>query len=238
MVVKSQPDIAFNLFNGSGELRTIYVQRHRLSEKYTLNLDGGSYLGIGSNSWTRWGFRGNIQRTLLNNAKVDIGFMYNRVQLHEEVSSDIPDESSDLVRHEYRPHQSVNFSYPHFKNSALQHRFRLEERLFSSKTKGGVDFKMRLRYRIMHKGRFDNQPIAPKSLFYRTFAEFNFNLYEEADNVFWIRGRYCFGLGYQFSSKLSGDVNYFFEHNKTVKGQEQAIIHIFQITLRQTIYWI
>ena len=60
----TQQHFDFNMFNGEGELRSIYVQRHRLNEKYTFNLDAGSYIGIGNNVWTRWGFRGNINRKL------------------------------------------------------------------------------------------------------------------------------------------------------------------------------
>ncbi|MBS2212941.1 DUF2490 domain-containing protein [Carboxylicivirga mesophila] len=235
--INSQQHADLHIFNGEGELRTIYVQRHRLNENYTLNLDGGSYIGIGTNFWTRWGFRGNIQRTLNHNTKVDIGFMYNRVHLFDKTNSDNPEESFDVVRHEYRPHQSLNVNYPRFASSALQHRFRLEERIFKTAHNDKTDFRMRLRYRLMHQGRFDGKPIAPKSLFYRTFAEFNFNIYEEADDVFWVRGRYCLGIGYQFNSRLSADTNYFFEHNKTSSSEPTTNIHIFQITLRHTIYW-
>ncbi len=227
----------FDFFDGSGELRTIYVQKHRLSEKYTLNLDGGTYLGLGVNDWDRWGVRGNIQRRLSSDAQVDIGFMYNRIHFEVPLTYIIPPTQVEVVKHEYRPHQSLNFNYPHFKSSSLQHRFRLEERFFKTTNDPETDFRMRLRYRVMHQGRFDGKPIAPKSLFYRSFAEFNFNIYNEAKNVFWVRGRYCLGLGYQFNSKLSTDINYFLEHNKSERGKSYTIIHIFQLTLRQTIYW-
>ncbi|WP_439184202.1 DUF2490 domain-containing protein [Carboxylicivirga taeanensis] len=236
IAIKSQQQYDFNLFNGAGELRTIYVQRHRLNELYALNLDAGSYIGLGEKVWTRWGFRGAIQRSLSDLFKADIGFMYNRVKFPEPIRSDEP-TSNKYIRHEYRPHQSVSVSYPRFKASALKHRLRLEERIFHDEFKDETVFKMRLRYRLQHQARFDGQPIAPKSLYYNTSAEFNFNIYQEAKDVFWVRGRYNLGLGYQFNSKLSGDLNYFFEHNKTAKGQDQAILHIFQINLRQTIYW-
>jgi hypothetical protein len=237
-VINSQQRFDFNAFNGSGELRTIYMQKHRISENYTINLDAGSYIGIGSNVWTRWGFRGLLQRRVSDISQVDIGFMYNRIHFNAPIADTDPAELREVTKHEYRPHQSLNVNYPRFKSSTLQHRLRLEERIFSTSDNPERDFRMRLRYRVLHQGRFDGQPIAPKSLFYRTSAEFNFNLYQEAKDVFWIRGRYCFGLGYQFNSRLSTDVNYNFEHNKSEKGNSYTIIHIFQLTLRQTIYWI
>ena len=234
---KAQQHIDFNMFNGSGELRSIYVQRHRFNEKYTLNLDFGSYLGLGSNIWTRWGFRGNITRTISYFYRVDLGFMYNRVHYYDDISKDDITEEVEVTRHEYRPHQTLTISYPRLKSSAIQHRFRLEERIFTTVHNDTPDFKMRLRYRILHQGRFDSQPIAPKSLFYRASAEFNFNIYEESDDTFWVRGRYCLGIGYMFSSKLRADVNYYFEHNNVNRATEQVLTHIFQVTLRQTIFW-
>lgn len=237
-VAKSQQRFDFNAFNGSGELRTIYTQKHRLNENYTINLDAGSYIGLGTNTWTRWGIRGNLQRRLSDISQVDVGFMYNQILFNEPIPDTSPTETQKVTRHEYRPHQSLTARYPRFKSSALQHRLRLEERIFSNSNDPDLDFRMRLRYRIMHQGRFDGQPVAPKSLFYIASAEFNFNIYHEAKDVFWIRGRYCFGLGYQFNSKLSSDVSYNYEHNKSAKGHPDTVIHIFQLTLRQTIYWI
>jgi hypothetical protein len=237
LLASAQQHYDFNLFNGAGEFRSVYIQRHRLNDKYNLNLDAGSYLGLGSNVWTRWGFRGNIQRTLSDFYKVDVGFMYNHINYKNEEIIEGKIETKHITRHEYRPFQSLSVSYPRFKSSALQHRLRLEERIFTQVHKSVPDFKMRLRYRLMHQGRFDGQPIAPKSFFYRTFAEFNFNIYEEAEDVFWVRGRYCMGFGYQFSSKLSADANYYFEHTKTATDEDQVITNIFQISLRQTVYW-
>jgi len=221
----AQQEIDFNLFNGAGELRSVYVQRHRLNEKYNINLDAGSYLGLGNNVWTRWGFRGNVQRLLSTNYSFDIGFMYNNTKL------------SNVTKHEYRPHQAFHISYPRFKSSTLKHRFRLEERIFTSSNDKAHEFKMRLRYRVFHQGRFNGQTVEPKSFYYRAFAEFSFNMYNEAEDLFFIRGRYCAGYGYQFNSKLSADVNYFFEHNRVAAGADQNIIHIIQFTLRQTLYW-
>ena len=237
LIISAQQEFDFNLFNGSGELRSIYVQRHRINDKYTINLDAGSYLGLGNNIWTRWGFRGSVQRTLSHNYKVDFGFMYNRIHYKDEVELNNTYEEIDATRHEYRPFQSFNISYPRFKASALQHRFRLEERIFTHIHKDVRDFKMRLRYLIQHMGRFDGKAIAPKSLYYRAFAEFNFNIYQEAEDVFWVRGRYCLGLGYQFSSKFTADANYYYEHTKVASGIDQIITHIFQLTIRQTINW-
>ena len=233
----AQQHIDFNMFNGSGELRSIYVQRHKLNDKYTLNIDMGSYLGMGNNVWTRWGFRGNITRQMNDFYKLDVGFMYNRTHYYDDITEGDAIEQIDVTRHEFRPHQTISVSYPRFKSSALQHRLRLEERIFTNVHTDVVNYKMRLRYRVLHQGRFDGQPIAPKSLFYRTFAEFNFNVYEEADDVFWVRGRYCLGMGYQFNSKLSADANYYFEHTNIARDTEQVITHIFQLTLRQTIFW-
>jgi len=233
----TQQHFDFNMFNGEGELRSIYVQRHRLNEKYTLNLDAGSYIGIGNNVWTRWGFRGNINRKLSDFYSFDIGFMYNRTHYVDDVEVGNTMESLNVTRHEYRPHQTFHINYPRFKSSVLQHRFRIEERIFTHIHNDIKNFKMRLRYRVQHQGRFNGQPIVPKSFFYRAFAEFNFNIYQEAEDVFWVRGRYCLGYGYQFNSKLSADANYYFEHTKVAKEHEQVITHIFQFTLRHTIFW-
>jgi hypothetical protein len=234
---QAQQHIDFNMFNGSGELRSIYVQRHRLSDKYTLNIDAGSYLGLGNNVWTRWGFRGIVARKLSDFYSVDIGFMYNRVNYFDDVPVEDTFEEIEVTRHEYRQIQSLNINYPRLQSSAIKHRIRLEERIFTSVKKETPDFKMRLRYRISHQGRFDGQAVAPKSLFYKTSAEFNFNIYQEGEDVFWVRGRYCFGLGYQMNSKFSADANYYFEHNNASKASSQVLTHIFQFTLRQTIYW-
>ncbi|WP_430813476.1 DUF2490 domain-containing protein [Carboxylicivirga sp. RSCT41] len=237
LLASAQQHFDFNLFNGSGELRLIYVQRHRLNDKYTLNIDAGSYLGLGNNIWTRWGFRGNISRKINDFYSYDLGFMYNRIHYKDDILNDDIAEEVDVTRHEYRPHQAFHISYPRFQASSLKHRFRLEERMFTHVHNDVRDFKIRLRYRILHQGRFDGKPIAPKSFFYRTFAEFNFNIYQEAEDVFWVRGRYCAGLGYQFNSKLSADTNYYLEHTKVARGVDQVVTHIFQVTLRQTLYW-
>ncbi|MCG8581313.1 MAG: DUF2490 domain-containing protein [Bacteroidales bacterium] len=237
LVAGAQQHFDFNLFNGSGELRSIFVQRHRLNDKYTLNLDAGSYVGLGNNIWTRWGFRGNISRKINDFYSCDIGFMYNRVHYEDDIIIEDVTERMDVTRHEYRPHQAFHISYPRFQASSLKHRFRLEERIFTQVHSDIRNFKMRLRYRVMNQGRFDGKPIAPKSIFYRTFAEFNFNIYQEAEDVFWVRGRYCMGLGYMFSSKLSADANYYFEHTKVASGKDPVITHIFKVTLRQTLYW-
>ncbi len=234
----SQQQIDFNLFNGEGELRSIYLQQHQLNDKYSINLDAGSYLGLGNNIWTRWGFRGTIRRKFNDFYSLDFGFMYNRVNYYaDNISLDGAIETIDIIRHEYRPHQALHVNYPRFQSSTLKHRLRLEERFFAYDNNNGRDFRMRLRYRILHQGRFDRQPVAPKSFYYRTYAEFNFNIVDEADDVFWIRGRYCIGYGYMFSSKLSADASYFFEHTKPGKDISQVITHIFQFTLRHTINW-
>ncbi|WP_430810233.1 MULTISPECIES: DUF2490 domain-containing protein [unclassified Carboxylicivirga] len=230
---KAQQNIDFRIFNNAGELRSIYVQQHRLGTKYRLNLDAGSYLGLGDNTWTRWGFRGSLQTIVSHLIKVDAGLMYNRVfTLHTNPGSE---KESKNIRHEYRPHQSLNASYPRFKSSALQHRFRLEERIFRSSD--DKYFKMRLRYRISHQGRFDGKAIAPKSLFYSASAELYFNVYEEADDVFLTQGRYGLGLGYQISSKLSADINHYLQHSKSSHERPASTSSIFQITLRQKFYW-
>ncbi len=225
VLLSAQQIFNFNVFNGEGELRTIYAQRHRINNKYSLNLDGGAYIGLGNNIWTRWGIRGNIERRLSDLYRFDIGFMYNHV------------DYIDFTRQEFRPHQAFHISYPRFKSSVLKHRFRLEERIFTHVHEDIRDFKIRLRYRILHQGRFDGKPIAPQSFYYRSFAEFNFNIYNESEGLLWVRGRYCAGCGYQFSSKLSIDANYYFEHTKVSRNIDQIITHIFQFTVRQTIHW-
>jgi len=225
VLANAQQEFDFNIFNGEGEIRSIYVQRHRINDKYTLNLDGRAHIGLGSNVWTRWGIRGNIQRKLSDKYSIDLGFMYNYVNY------------PDFTRQEFRPHQAFHINHLIFSSSALKHRFRLEERLFTHVHDDVLNFKIRFRYRISNQGRFNSRPITPKSFFYRTSAEFNFNIYNEADDVFWVRGRYCAGYGYQFSSKLSMDVNYNFEHNKIDRDIKHNTMHIFQITLRQTLYW-
>ncbi|MBK3518371.1 DUF2490 domain-containing protein [Carboxylicivirga marina] len=228
----------YTLFDIGGELRTIYLQRHRINDKYTFNFDAGSYLGVGTNEWVRWGFRGNLQRKVSDFYTVAVGFMYNKTTVYEEIEEwEDPDDRAQLTRHEYRPQQSLIVNYPRFKSSALRHRLQLEERIFDHIHENIRDFSIRLRYLVQHQGRFDGKPIAPKSLYYRAFAEFNFNIYEEADDLFWIRGRYWAGLGYQFNSKLKGDFNYCYEHSKVSKDIDPLVKHIFQLTLRHTIHW-
>lgn len=231
----SQVSFGSHLFNEDGELRTIYVQRHRINEDYILSGDVGSYLGLGNNVWTRWGIRASLQKKLNEFYSIDAGFMYNLTNFYEEEIEGIDRER--ITRHEYRPHQTFHISYPRFRSSVLKHRIRLEERFFNNIGTEIKDFKMRLRYRVYHQARFDGQPIGPKSLFYRGFAEFNFNLVNEAENAFWVRGRYCAGLGYQFNAKFTVDGNYFYEHTKIAKGMDEVITHIFQITLRHSLNW-
>ncbi|TRX66437.1 DUF2490 domain-containing protein [Carboxylicivirga sp. M1479] len=233
----AQVDLDLGLLDGDGELRTIYVQRHRLNDQYIVNLDLGAYIGLGNNIWTRWGYRGSILRNINDFYKVDLGFMYNRVHLFDEIDDGETKEKFDLTSHELRPHQTLHVNYPRFQSSVLKHRFRLEERFFTYSDSDYRKSKVRLRYRVMHSARFDGKTITPKSLFYRASAEFNFNIYQEAEDVFWVRGRYTLGLGYQFSAKLSADMNYFYEHTKVGKDYDQIVTHIFHFAVRHTINW-
>ena len=143
VATNAQQAFDFNIFNEKGELRTVYVQRYQINDRYTLTMDGGAYLGLGKNRWTRWGFRGNMQRHLSHKYSLNVGLMYNYVKY------------PDFSRQEFRPHQAFDISYPQFKSSALKHRFRLEERIFKLIREDVHDFKVRLRYRVLHQGRFD-----------------------------------------------------------------------------------
>jgi len=218
---QSKVDV-FN-FNQSGELRTIYQQSIFINDLYSSSLDAGSYLGIGTNVWTRWGFRGNVQRKLSYRSAIELGFMYNHIKYETKTSQ------------EYRPHQAYHFNFPIVGNSVIKHRFRLEERLFAKNEIDNRYFSSRLRYRIYNKGRLNGQAVHPKTCYYRIFAEWNFNVYSDTSDNFFLRGRYSIGYGYQFNTRFSADANYIYEHNNVEGSNKQVIMHIFHFSLRHTI---
>ena len=207
----------------SGELRSIYHQKITFNEKYRSSLDAGSYLGLGNNVWTRWGIRGGLIRIVNSRTSVDVGFMYNHVTFDHKISQ------------EFRPHQSVLVNYPTLPNSAIQHRLRLEERIFIDDINDVRTTRSRIRYRISNSGTLKGKPVAPKSFFYRLSAEWNFNVYNEIEGAFLLRGRYGIGYGYQFNSRYTADATYYFQHDAQQDNDHHNIIHIFQLTLRHSI---
>jgi len=210
-------------FNNAGELRSLYHQNININEKYSTSFDGGSYLGIGTNVWTRWGFRGSIKRNINYRLAVDFGFMYNHITYESKVSQ------------EYRPHQSFFFNYPTLEYSTIQHRIRLEERIFNDNIRNEHTIRSRIRYRISNQGTLKKKPVSPKAFYYRLSAEWNFNIYNEIEGKFLLRGRYGIGYGYQFNSKFSADANYFMQHDAQQNSNGHSILHIFQFSFRQTI---
>lgn len=211
-------------FKQAGEQRSIYHQSIYFNDRYSSSFDAGTYLGIGTNVWTRLGFRASVIRKFDHRWSGDLGFMYNHVTYENRVSQ------------EFRPHQTVAFRKTIFGASSLQHRLRLEERIFVVDNSSERQVKSRLRYRIYYKGRFDGQPVHPKAFFYRVSTEWNFNIYNESEDHFFLRGRYGVGAGYQFNSRFSCDANYFYEHNSVSGSNHQSILHIFHVALRHSIY--
>ncbi len=210
-------------FDQAGELRTIYQQNIIFNDLYSTSFDGGTYLGLGTNIWTRYGLRGSIRRNLNYRTAIDLGFMYNHTKFENRISQ------------EFRPHQTFHFNYPTLENSNIQHRLRLEERIFFVDNIENRDFSARLRYRIYNKGRLTGKPVSPKSFYYRLSFEWNFNMYNELQDKLLLRGRYGIGYGYQFNAKFSLDANYFFQHDTQEESNEQVIIHIFHISFRHKI---
>lgn len=221
--IKSQNQLNPFDFNDAGEIRTIYQQSIFFNDLYSTSFDGGSYHGIGTNIWTRWGFRGSLRRKLSYNMAVDIGYMYNHINFEDRVSQ------------EHRPHQTFHYNFPIIGNSVIKHRFRLEQRIFAKNDFSDGEFSSRLRYRIYNKGRLDGKAVHPKAFYYRLSAEWNFNIYSDERDHFFKRGRYGIGYGYQFNTQFSADANYFFEHNTIEGSSQQAILHIFHFSFRHTI---
>ena len=129
-------------FDEAGELRTIYQQNIIFNEKYSTSFDGGTYIGMGTNIWTRLGFRGSIKRTFNHNTALDLGLMYNHTNFENRYSQEL------------RPHQTFHYIYPRLRSSTIQHRFRLEERIFFVDNIEFRELSARLRYRVYNKGRF------------------------------------------------------------------------------------
>lgn len=220
--IGAQREHSWPAFHQSGELRSIYQQTIRFNDKYSSSVDGGSYLGVGKNNWHRWGLRGGVINKLNYRTSLELGFMYNRVS------------SATSIMHEYRPHQSVHFTFPVLKHSAIQHRLQLEERLFKTK-QTSTDFSTRIRYQISNRGTLNKRPVTPKSFYYRASMEWNFNIYNEIKGRFLLRGRYGLGYGYQLNSSFSVDATYFFEHNASQYSPDHSITNILQVTLRHNI---
>ncbi|MCU4177657.1 DUF2490 domain-containing protein [Carboxylicivirga sp. N1Y90] len=221
--MRAQNKVDLFNFDEAGELRTIYHQTLFINDYYSTSFDGGSYLGIGTNVWTRWGFRGSVKRNLSYRSAIDLGFMYNHVDFEDRTSI------------EYRPHQTFHFNYPIIGNTVIKHRFRLEQRIYGKNDFDERNFTSRFRYRIYNNGRLDGKAVHPKAFYYRLSAEWNFNVYSNTKDSFFLRGRYGMGWGYQFNSKFSADATYFFEHNSIHGSSKHAILHIFNFSFRHTI---
>ncbi|MBI9060396.1 MAG: DUF2490 domain-containing protein [Marinilabiliaceae bacterium] len=203
----------------------MYKESIRFNEFYKLGLDAGPYIGFGSNDWMRYGIRGSLERKLSDRCAVDLGFMYNHVDMDES------------VRHEYRPHQSLHVRLSLLQAMVIKQRLRLEERLFKVKGDSETDFSTRLRYRVSARSGFNGKPVQPKAMYYALSAEWNMNVIKKSETDARIeRGRYGVGLGYQFNTRWETNLNWFYQAVYKTEVKSRTSLNIFEFSLRHTLW--
>lgn len=210
------------------ELRALFSTQLQFNSDWKASLDGGYYGGIGNANWVRWGIRGIAQRRINSLIRVDAGFMYNNTH------------TVGITTHEFRPHQTVKFSYPRFARMTINHRFRLEEQIITNNIGNDVNISSRFRYEIKTKRAMNLKKfIEPKMPYWIGSMEFtmNFSGHIKGERHLFERGRYGLGAGYRVDTNTSIEATYYFQHtHKSLKFHEHNDLNIFNFCIIRNIF--
>ena len=210
------------------ELRTLLLGKIKLGSRLTTAFDGGHYKGFGGADYSRWGIRNLTAYKLSDVVSVDVGFMYNRTA-----------KPGQVIKNEFRPHQSVKITFPQLNSLVFTHRFRMEEQFLTYSYKEN-DITSRFRYEIKTKRAFSlKKEVEPKTAYWMVSVEFFFNPVGniEHDHVLFKRGRHGVGLGYKINSKttIEGALLYQHTHGNT-NFKDRSEVTIFNFYIKNSLF--
>ncbi len=211
------------------ELRSLMLEQFKFNSHLTTSFDGGFYKGLIGADYARWGVRNVTSYKLSNAVSVDAGFMYNRTVTSDEV-----------IKNEFRPHQTLKISYPCFSKMVFTHRLRMEEQIFTYNHIRENSTASRLRYEVKTKRAFNlKKSIKPKTPYWMASVEFFFNPAGKIQDeyILFNRGRHGLGLGYKLNSNttLEGTLLYQHSHN-VINFKDRTDVTIFNFYIKNSLF--
>lgn len=200
-----------------------HYQQVRISERWTLGIDGGFRWRQGFTDQSQYIIRAGGLYRLAEGVNIGGGLVLSGLYLN-----------GNIFQNEIRPYQEINHSIPIGKSMFI-HRFRLEERFFKNKITGADRFNWRFRYSILIKLHLSKLSEKGHALLLNVSDEIFLNAGKEIVYNFYDQNRLIIGPAVKFPSGWEAGISYNYQFAATRVEGLYAQDHVFWFTTRHSL---